>query len=72
LEQGHQGRGLLTTKWHLDPSSRLATIDMDRGLYGRMQRYGRRPSLRPEISKVGGIAVALSVGTSVPFQHNVA
>ena len=25
------------TKWHPDPSSRLATIDMGRGLYGRMQ-----------------------------------
>ena len=31
----------LRTKWHLDPSSRLATIDMGRGLYGR--RQGLRP-----------------------------
>jgi len=45
----------LHVKFHLDPSSRLATIDMDRGL------YGRRQSLRPYISKVG-TAVLLSVG----------
>jgi len=31
----------LHTKWHLDPSNRLATTDMGRGLYGR-----RLPKLR--------------------------
>ena len=33
----------LRTKLHLDPYSRLATIDMDRGLYGRKQSlYARK------------------------------
>jgi len=37
LTQCRLGRGLPRTKWHLDQSSRLATIDMWRGLYGRRQ-----------------------------------
>jgi len=34
LTQCGQGSGYLHAKFHLDPSSRLATIDMGRGLYG--------------------------------------
>jgi len=36
LTQCHLRRGLLRSKWHPDLSSRLATTDMGRGLYGRM------------------------------------
>jgi len=34
-------KAYLRTKWHLDPPSRLATIDIGHGL------YERRQSLRP-------------------------
>ena len=32
------GRGLLRIKWHLDPSSRLVTMDMERKL-GTLRRF---------------------------------
>jgi len=40
LIQCGQAEAYYASKWHLDPSSRLATINMDRGLYGRTQACG--------------------------------
>jgi len=54
------GGAYLCTKWHLDPSSPLATIDMGRRL------YGCRQSLRPQILKVGGGCSAPSVQQQSP------
>jgi len=42
LTQFGDGRGLLLAKFLLDPFRRLATIDMDRGLYGRRRRRSLR------------------------------
>ena len=44
LTQFGDGRGLLLAKFQLDPFSRLATIDMERGLY--LCRRRSRRSLR--------------------------
>ena len=57
LAQCGQGRGLLRTKWHLDPSSSLATIDMDRKLGG-----SDSPHTPPSLGR----------GSWVPILHNVA
>ena len=38
LTQCPWAEAYLRTKWHLDPSSRLATEYMGRGLYGRRRR----------------------------------
>jgi len=40
ITQRRLGRGYLRTKWHLDPSSRLATIDMGRKLGGGCAIFG--------------------------------
>jgi len=54
LVQCGQAEAYYAAKWHLDPSSRLATINMDRGL------YGRRP-LPASVNFECGAAVPLSV-----------
>ena len=37
IQCGLGAEAYLPTKWHLDPSRLLATIDMGRGLYGSRQ-----------------------------------
>jgi len=59
-----KAKAYLHAKFHCDPPSRLATIDMDRGL------YGRRQSLRPKISNVEA-AVPLSVGGAASPSYTV-
>jgi len=62
LTQCGQGRGLyLHAKVHLDESSRLATIDMGRGLYGRRQSA-------PVNFKSGGFCALFREGAGSP--HN--
>jgi len=64
LTQYRLSRGYLRIKWHLDPSSRLATVDKGRGLYG----------LRQSVRKLRewGLLSPLPWRSWVPIQHNVA
>jgi len=58
--------------WRVDPSSRLATIDMGRGLYVRMRACLRRLACVRKLGKCVA-TVALSLGELGPHltQHSV-
>jgi len=47
LTQCHLDGAYLPSKWHLDPSSHLATTDKGRGLYRRRQNFESGGLLRP-------------------------
>ena len=51
LTQCGLGRGYLRTKWHLDPSSRLATVDMDRKVGAAVSPFWGQ--LGPHVTQCG-------------------